>query len=235
MGGSSLASQIVTEVDLESQKIILEILEPTLNEYDLALLTEESEDDKSRFEKDYFWCIDPLDGTREFVKRNGEFTVNIALIQGQEVVLGVVYAPVSQALFYASRGAGSFYATGGSEAQRIKSRAPGPDLTIAGSRSHPGERLQGFLDRLGEHQLISMGSSLKFCLVAQGRADLYARLGPTSEWDSAAAQCVVEEAGGQVTDTSMRPLRYNTKESLLNPDFFVFGANSRDWSAYLDD
>ena len=150
------------------------------------------------------------------------------------MVLGIVYAPVSKDIFYASRGTGSYHAQNLAPAQRIECRAAElASLTVAGSRSHRGERLQGFLDRLGEHQLISMGSSLKFCLVAQGRADLYVRLGPTSEWDSAAAQCVVEEAGGQVTDTSMQPLRYNTKESLLNPEFFVFGANSRDWSKYL--
>jgi 3'(2'), 5'-bisphosphate nucleotidase len=225
----------LTQADLASHHTILDGLAQLTPQ--VPVLSEESRDitHSERASWSEYWLVDPLDGTREFVKRNGEFTVNIALIQQQQVVLGVVYAPVSQDLFYASRGAGSFHANGSAAAQKIQSRSPGLELTIAGSRSHPGERLQGFLERLGEHQLISMGSSLKFCLVAQGRADLYARLGPTSEWDSAAAQCVVEEAGGQVTDTSMQALRYNTKESLLNPDFFVFGANSRDWSSYLDE
>jgi len=104
---------------------------------------------------------------------------------------------------------------------------------VVGSRSHRGDSLVRFLERLGEHEMVGMGSSLKLCLVAEGAADVYPRLGPTSEWDTAAAQCVVEQAGGYVTDTDMRPLRYNTKDSLLNPFFLVFGDDSRDWSAYL--
>ena len=104
---------------------------------------------------------------------------------------------------------------------------------VVGSRSHRGDSLNAFLDKLGEHEMVGMGSSLKLCLVAEGVADIYPRLGPTSEWDTAAAQCVVEQAGGFVTDTAMQPLRYNTKDSLLNPFFLVFGDDSRDWSAYL--
>jgi 3'(2'), 5'-bisphosphate nucleotidase len=225
----------LTQADLASHHTIVDGLEQLTPE--VPVLSEESREIPfaTRATWQEYWLVDPLDGTREFVKRNGEFTVNIALIQDGQVALGVIFTPVSSDLYYASRGAGSFHVRGDEAARRIRCRAPSAEnLTIAGSRSHPGERLQGFLGRLGEHQLISMGSSLKFCLVAEGRADLYARLGPTSEWDSAAAQCVVEEAGGQVTDTSMRPLRYNTKESLLNPDFFVFGSDSRDWSQYLD-
>jgi len=225
----------LTRADLASHNTILKGLTRLTRQ--VPVLSEESREipySKRALWTEY-WLVDPLDGTREFVKRNGEFTVNIALIQEHEVVVGVVYAPVSGDLYYASRGAGAHHARGDAAAQRIQCRSPESALlTVAGSRSHPGERLRGFLNRLGKHELISMGSSLKFCLVAQGRADLYVRLGPTSEWDSAAAQCVVEEAGGQVTDTGMKPLRYNTKESLLNPEFFVFGANSRDWSQYLE-
>lgn len=223
----------LTQADMASHHTIVDGLAQLTPR--IPVLSEESQaiSFAERASWEEYWLVDPLDGTREFVKRNGEFTVNIALIQACEVVLGVVYAPVSQDLFYASRGAGSFLAQGSAAAEKIQCRSPTAELTVAGSRSHPGERLQGFLQRLGEHQLVSMGSSLKFCLVAQGQADLYARLGPTSEWDSAAAQCVVEEAGGQVTDTGMQALRYNTKDSLLNPEFFVFGAQSRDWSKYL--
>jgi 3'(2'), 5'-bisphosphate nucleotidase len=104
---------------------------------------------------------------------------------------------------------------------------------VVGSRSHQGDSLKAFLAKLGDHEIVSMGSSLKICLVAEGAADVYPRLGPTSEWDTAAAHCVVNQAGGALTDLEMRPLRYNTKESLLNPFFFVFGDNSRDWSSYL--
>ena len=104
---------------------------------------------------------------------------------------------------------------------------------MVGSRSHRGDSLNSFLEKLGEHEIVSMGSSLKICLVAEGAADVYPRLGPTSEWDTAAAHCVVEQAGGSLTDLEMQPLRYNRKDSLLNPFFLVFGDDSRDWSAYL--
>ena len=182
-----------------------------------------------------YWLVDPLDGTREFIKRNGEFTVNIALIRDGWPVLGVVHVPVSGETFGALEGQGAWRlgAEGGRESIQCRPLLPG-SLTVAGSRSHAGGRLKGYLERLGPHRLVSMGSSLKFCLVAQGQADLYVRLGLTSEWDTAAAQCIVEQAGGGVTDTTMRRLRYNTKDSLLNPDFFVFGDSSLDWSQFLD-
>lgn len=181
-----------------------------------------------------YWLIDPLDGTREFIKRNGEFTVNIALIQDHRPVLGVVHVPVSGVSYFACAGGGAYKQEPGQAPQRIQARRlPDGPVIVAGSRSHRGDSLAAFLDRLGAHELISMGSALKSCLVAEGRADIYPRLGPTSEWDTAAAQCVVEEAGGFVTDTSMQPLRYNTKPSLLNPHFLVFGDDSRDWSQYL--
>ena len=148
--------------------------------------------------------------------------------------MGVVYVPVSQITYYGDSEQGAFKmdATGNSSAIRVTSEHQTP-LRVAGSRSHAGDSLLQFLDKLGEHEIISMGSSLKLCLVAEGKADLYPRLGLTSEWDTAAAQAVVEAAGGKVTDTSMSPLIYNTKESFLNPHFFVFGDASIDWSAYL--
>lgn len=181
-----------------------------------------------------YWLIDPLDGTREFVKRNGEFTVNIALINNGLVELGVVHVPVSGLSYSACTGGGAFKTQAGQTPQAIHVRQlPSGPIAVAGSRSHSGDSLLKYLDRLGPHELVSMGSSLKICLVAEGVADLYPRLGLTSEWDTAAAQCVVEEAGGQVTGLDMQQLRYNTKDSLLNPHFFVFGDASRDWSQYL--
>jgi 3'(2'), 5'-bisphosphate nucleotidase len=179
-----------------------------------------------------YWLIDPLDGTREFVKRNGEFTVNIALVRNHRPVLGVVHAPVTGVSYYACTERGAYKQVGAGEPQRIRVRRAPDRLTVAGSRSHAGP-LGTFLKNLGDYELISMGSALKSCLVAEGVADVYPRLGPTSEWDTAAAHCVVEEAGGKVTDTAMHPLRYNTKPSLLNPHFLVFGDASRDWSRYL--
>ena len=181
-----------------------------------------------------YWLVDPLDGTREFVKRNGEFTVNIALIEGGEPVLGVVHVPVSGVSYYARRGAGAYRREGSQQAQSIRARAwDGGKLAVAGSRSHGNSAFERFLAAVGDYEILTLGSSLKFCLVAEGKADIYVRLGPTSEWDTAAAQCVVEEAGGRVTDTQLRPLRYNTKESLLNPSFFAFGDVRHDWRRYL--
>ncbi|WP_297527159.1 3'(2'),5'-bisphosphate nucleotidase CysQ [Thiohalobacter sp.] len=203
---------------------------------DVPVLSEESAsvpyEERARW--DWYWLVDPLDGTREFVKRNGEFTVNIALIHRGEPVLGVVHVPVLGVTYYACRGGGAFRQTGDAPAEAIHVRKlqPGP-LVVAGSRSHRGDSLNRFLEKVGEHEIISMGSALKICLVAEGRADIYPRLGPTSEWDTAAAQCVVEEAGGRLTDTDMNTLRYNTKDSLLNPHFLVFGDDSRNWSEYL--
>ncbi|MDR2877413.1 MAG: 3'(2'),5'-bisphosphate nucleotidase CysQ [Chromatiales bacterium] len=224
----------LTEADMVSH----EIIERGLTELtpDLPVLSEESAAipfaERARWQ--CYWLVDPLDGTREFVKRNGEFTVNIALIENHVPVLGVIVVPVTQQCYYAARGAGAWREANGEAPVRIHVRAPNPaHLVIAGSRSHAGDRLMAFLDRIGSHELISMGSSLKSCLVAEGRADVYPRLGPTSEWDTAAAHCIVDEAGGRMTDTAMRPLRYNTKESLLNPDFFVSGDPQRDWSRYL--
>lgn len=181
-----------------------------------------------------YWLVDPLDGTREFIKRNGEFTVNIALITDQQPVLGVIYVPVSGVCYYASHGGGAYRQDPGAAAQPIQVRPwQGGHITVAGSRSHRDERFGRFLDQFDDHAIISMGSSLKSCLVAEGKADIYVRLGPTSEWDTAAAQSIVEEAGGKLLDVAVRPLRYNTKESLLNPYFIVVGDARHDWAKYL--
>jgi 3'(2'), 5'-bisphosphate nucleotidase len=181
-----------------------------------------------------YWLVDPLDGTREFIKRNGEFTVNIALVDAGVPALGVVHVPVTGISYLACTGRGAFKQEAGAGPHPIHVRKLGAGpVMVVGSRSHRGDSLNRFLENLGEHEMVGMGSSLKLCLVAEGAADIYPRLGPTSEWDTAAAQCVVEQAGGFVTDTQMRPLRYNTKDSLLNPYFLVFGDDSRNWSGYL--
>jgi 3'(2'), 5'-bisphosphate nucleotidase len=186
-----------------------------------------------------YWLIDPLDGTREFIKRNGEFTVNIALIDDGKPVMGVVYAPAKDVLYYGCAGCGAFKQEGSQPAAPIQARALDlANLTIAGSRSHSDKRMEAFLHNLaGNHsapQLISLGSSLKICLVAEGRADVYPRLGPTSEWDTAAAQAVLEQAGGQLVNVQGTAFSYNTKDSLLNPEFFACGATPHNWSQYLN-
>jgi 3'(2'), 5'-bisphosphate nucleotidase len=224
----------LTEADLASHHAII----AGLNELTpgVPILSEESSSlpyaQRSLWQR--YWLVDPLDGTREFIKRNGEFTVNIALIEGGVPVLGVVYVPVTDVSYLACRGRGAFKQEPGREPRPIRVRElPDGPVMVVGSRSHRGDSLNRFLDNLGEHDMVGMGSSLKLCLVAEGAADIYPRLGPTSEWDTAAAQCIVEQAGGYVTDTDMLPLRYNTKDSLLNPYFLVFGDDSRDWSGYL--
>ncbi len=182
-----------------------------------------------------YWLIDPLDGTREFIKRNGEFTVNIALIINHVAHLGVVYIPVQDICYFAATGFGAFKQEQDRAAYRIRTRpsAPGETPTVCGSRSHAGNSLLALLARIGEHEMIRIGSSIKTCLVAEGTADLYPRFGPTSEWDTAAAHCVVHEAGGSLVDTQLRPLRYNTKDSLLNPSFMVLGNLNDQWREVL--
>ena len=224
----------LTAADLASHHAIVDGL--TALTTDIPILSEESASlpyaERSSWQR--YWLVDPLDGTREFIKRNGEFTVNIALIDAGVPVLSVVHVPVSGVSYLACKGQGAFKQEPGGERRAISVRKLGAGpVMVVGSRSHRGDSLISFLEKLGEHDMVGMGSSLKLCLVAEGAADLYPRLGPTSEWDTAAAQCVVEQAGGFVTDTDMKPLRYNTKDSLLNPFFLVFGDDSRDWSAYL--
>ncbi|HEX6613363.1 MAG TPA: 3'(2'),5'-bisphosphate nucleotidase CysQ [Rhodanobacteraceae bacterium] len=203
---------------------------------DIPVLSEESADIawSTRSAWTRYWLVDPLDGTREFVKRNGEFTVNIALIEDHAPVFGVVLAPVSGELYYGLRDEGAFLERSpGALPEPISTRPAAQPPVVAGSRSHAQERTGAMLENLGEHRLMSMGSSLKFCLIAAGKADLYLRLGPTSEWDTAAAQCVLEQAGGAVLDLRGQPFRYNTRDSLLNPEFVAVGDPSVDWLARL--
>jgi 3'(2'), 5'-bisphosphate nucleotidase len=227
-------SSPLTAADLASHRAIVQGLGEL--EPDTPVLSEEGADipfaTRSRWMR--YWLIDPLDGTREFVKRNGEFTVNIALIEKGVPTVGVVHIPVSGISYVGQAGRGAWKVDAENQPSAIHVSTPvRRPVRVAGSRSHAGDSLKLFLERLGEHQIVSMGSSLKLCLVAEGAADVYPRLGPTSEWDTAAAQAVVEAAGGMVTDTQLAPLRYNTKDSLLNPDFLVFGDASENWGKYL--
>jgi len=178
-----------------------------------------------------YWLVDPLDGTKEFISRNGEFTVNVALVRDHRPVLGVVAAPALGLTYYAAEGVGAFRREDGGTPEPIHTRPAADPLVVVGSRSHRGDSLDGVLARLGAHELRPMGSALKFCLVAEGSADLYPRLGPTSEWDTAAAQAVVEMAGGAVTTLDGAPLRYNERDTLLNPHFLACGDRSRRWAA----
>ncbi len=203
---------------------------------DIPVMSEESAtvDYSVRSRWSRFWLVDPLDGTKEFIKRNGEFTVNIALVEHHQPVLGVVHVPVLDRDYYGARTVGAFRRDGTEAPRQIRVCCPARDpVRVVGSRSHGGDSLNAFLQRLGNHELVAMGSSLKLCLVAEGAADVYPRLGPTSEWDTAAAQAVVEAAGGQVTGLDGQPLRYNRGPEVLNPYFLVFGDSSRHWAGYL--
>ena len=224
----------LTAADLASNRVIVEALHALTPEW--PVLSEESAEvawsERSRWQR--YWIVDPLDGTREFVKRNGEFTVNIALIDDHRPILGVVQTPVSGELACAWEGGGTWISDrAGGMARHVTTRTRATPLMVAGSRSHGSEHEAVLLSRLGPCAKLPLGSSLKFVRIAAAEADLYLRLGPTSEWDTAAGQCVLEQAGGAVLDFSGRPLRYNTRDSLLNPDFFAVGERGADWSALL--
>jgi 3'(2'), 5'-bisphosphate nucleotidase len=178
-----------------------------------------------------YWLIDPLDGTKEFIKRNAEFTVNIALVDRGRAVLGVVLAPALDLEYSASTANGAFRRrdSGALEPIRVAPAAEPPRVVC--SRSHAGNELAGYLERLGPHVLKPMGSAIKICLVAEGAADVYPRLGPTSEWDTAAAQAILECAGGSMIDLEGQPVAYNSREGLLNPSFLAIGDAARDWLA----
>ena len=229
----------LTQADLAAHHLIINALSKLTP--DIPILSEESEaiNFETRSQWKRYWLIDPLDGTREFVKRNGEFTVNIALINLQRPVLGVVYAPVTGLLYYASLGHGAYKQNDSINSQKIHTRPLNlKQPTVAGSRSHSNKKMQHFMCNLESAvrvppELINMGSSLKICLVAEGLADVYPRLGPTSEWDTAAAHCVLLEAGGDIVDMANQSLLYNTKDSLLNPSFFAKSDVVHNWAAYL--
>ncbi len=224
----------VTEADITAHQCIEGGLYELLP--DIPVLSEESPRVPflQRQTWDWLWLVDPLDGTREFIARSGQFSVNIALIYKQRPVLGLIYIPIDPCYYFAIYQYGAFKQAGQGSAQAIQTRIPADDpIRVASGSRHAGHPLSTYLDYLGRHHYLSLGSSLKSCLVAEGVVDLYPRFGPTSEWDTAAAQIIVEEAGGGLTDMFMRPLRYNARPILLNPDFFAFGDPARDWSQYL--
>ncbi len=208
----------VTAADIAAHGVIIRGLQQLTLEVPIV-----SEEDPPAFEVrqhwQRYWLVDPLDGTKEFIKRNGEFTVNIALIEQGKPVLGVVYAPVLGVMYSAAEGK-AWKEEGGQKTQ-IKIRDARPPLVVV-SRSHQdGDELTEYLKQLGEHQTVAIGSSLKFCLVAEGKAQLYPRFGPTNGWDTAAGHAVALAAGAHVHDWKGRPLDYTPRESFLNPGFRV--------------
>lgn len=239
-------SSPLTEADLAAHRILSRGLPDILA--NTPVLSEEGElpsfTERQNWQR--YWLVDPLDGTKEFINRNGEFTVNVALIENGRPIAGVVYVPVQNIGYSALIQDGQSFATKwqGQNTQAITSRSlngrgsAGEPMVVVGSRRHGAEALDSLIEslksKMGQVELQSMGSSLKLCLVAEGQADLYPRLAPTCEWDTAAAHAIVIAAGGEVYGPDLKPLQYNQKDSLLNPNFYVVADPQQDWSALLE-
>jgi 3'(2'),5'-bisphosphate nucleotidase len=213
----------LTQADLRADAVIRKGLEQAFP--GVFILSEESVSAGAASAATFF-LVDPLDGTKEFLKRNDEFTVNIALVQDGRATAGVVLAPALGELFFAAQGLGAWQRVGGRDvALKTAEVDAGRPLRVMGSRSHGGDALAQWLARLGsEHSFVAAGSSLKFCRIAQGLADVYPRHGPTSQWDTAAAQAVLEQAGGAVLDPQGQPLRYGLERPMLNPHFIALAS-----------
>jgi 3'(2'), 5'-bisphosphate nucleotidase len=219
-------SSPLTLADTRSHRIIADGLRSKYP--DIPVLSEEGKEIAHVVRKRWsrFWLVDPLDGTKEFVKRNDEFTINIALVEGETPVLGIIYLPVFDKLYVG--GAEGCWEMAGAQTRRLQVRQlrKTDSIRVVKSRSHPSPNLQTLLDQLPGHEVLTRGSALKFCAVARGDADFYPRFGPTWEWDTAAGQAIVTAAGGVLMDPWGRPFTYN-KESLLNGPFLV--ASSEKW------
>ncbi len=226
-------SSPLTKADTEANEIIttgLKTLDP-----EIPILSEESAaapyDERKSWKR--FWLVDPLDGTKEFINKRDQFTVNIALIEYRKPVMGVVYAPALSTLYFGGHNVGGAFKISQGVYEKISvSNYQENTLKVVASLSHQSQELKDFIDSIGPAECVSMGSSLKLCLVAEGAAHLYPRLGPTMEWDTAAAHAIVNCAGGTVTDLEGAPLSYN-KENLLNPFFMVTGSPAFPWQDHI--
>lgn len=206
----------------KADKAANEIIEAGLKKIaDYPIMSEEG---NHQISSKIFWCVDPIDGTKEFIAKNGEFTINIGLVENGEPVLGVVYAPAKNVIYYGARGQGAFKRVGASETEEIGAKFSGKIPVVAVSRSHINEQTEKFLEEIGKHQLLKTGSSIKFCLVADGTAAIYPRLGPSHLWDTAAADAVLRAAAGKIIGSNGQPLIYNPK-NLINPSFIACAAN----------
>lgn len=225
----------LTAADIASNRVLvpgLHALTP-----DIPVISEECDASNfaDRLSWPRCWLVDPLDGTKEFIARNDEFSINIALVENHEAVLGVVYSPVTQIAYMAARGAGAFRQKDGVSTPLHAARFPqaGEAYRVVASRRHRGARDLAFCENvsrnMGPVELALAGSAFKICAVAEGEAHAYPRFGPTMEWDTAAGQVVVEEAGGVLVDAKGRPFRYNQRATLLNGSFLVAGSNLPAW------
>ncbi|MBM22912.1 MAG: 3'(2'),5'-bisphosphate nucleotidase [Gammaproteobacteria bacterium] len=212
----------ITEADNIAHKIIterLKILTPKI-----PIISEENSEVpyeiRSRWEK--YWLVDPLDGTKEFIKKNGDFTVNVALIHNNTPIFGVIHIPVTNETYWGSKINGSFYSNSNNDIKQIRvSKKKNKRIRLVASRSHPSKMLNKLLEKIVDYEILKVGSSIKFCHIASGQAECYPRFGPTSEWDTAAGEAIVSFAGGDVITSAGDSINYNAKEDYLNPNFIV--------------
>lgn len=227
----------VTSADLAAHKLVVERLSELTP--DIPVLSEEAANISLTTRETWqrYWLVDPLDGTQEFIARSGDFATIIALVENNRPVMGVVYGPVSGVTYYAYSGKGAWKIPDMSESLRIethKHELPGQSIAIAISRRQDINRITNRLSSKWNYELVPLGSAaLKACLVAEGAVDCYLRLGPTGEWDTAATQCIVEEAGGRILSTQLEPLSYNERDTLENPNFIVLGDADLPWDKIL--
>ena len=222
----------LTAADKASNRIIVDALKEAFPEY--AILSEEEKDDLSRLDNDYCFVVDPLDGTKEFIKRNGQFTVNIALSYQHKSVMGVIYVPVTGELYYAAQGQGAYLDTKDETGKKLQVSGCTDihELRMVMSSSHVCEQMDKLLEKYKISNFVKMGSSLKGCVVAKGEAEVYYRFNPTMEWDTAAMQCIVEEAGAIFRQMDDTPMLYNREDSLNAKGFYII--NSQDNKLVLD-
>ena len=212
----------ITAADIASHDMIVKGLRQISR--DIPILSEEGAEIPWEERKKWrrFWLIDPIDGTKDFTQRTGEFTVNIAMIEDGEPVMGVVTAPALKEAFWGIRGEGAHMRDRTGRVHRIRVAEPKETLRVVASKNHLNEETRAFIEALGSHETVQAGSSLKFCRIAEGHADIYPRMAPTSEWDTAAAHAVLVAAGGKVQTPEGQPLVYG-KENILNPNFIAAG------------
>lgn len=229
------------EISIKDNQTPLTLADEKANEYiinqlknlypDIAILSEESSDDLSRLDKQALFVVDPLDGTKEFIKKNGEFTVNIALVIDGEPIVGVVYATVLDKLYYASKGNGAFLEFGNKELKSLQVTNKLNDLNVVGSKSHASKQEQTLYNKHRDsiNSIFSVGSSLKGCLIAEGQADVYYRFGLTSEWDTAAMHCIAVEAGAIVKQLDHTEIKYNREDTLNRKGFYIVNRKENIW------
>ena len=224
----------ITQADINSNDLIVNRLKKL--ESNIPILTEESVVEwKNRKDWIKYWLIDPLDGTKEFINRNGEFTVNISLIENNYPIFGIIYSPVKSLLYYALKNYGCYKLKTNSNLSTLKNfnkinihKEKNITTKVIGSRSHSSKEFLNWVEKkFTNFELITIGSSLKFCILAEGKADIYPRFGPTSEWDIAAGHIILEEAGGKLKTIDNKDILYNTKDDILNPHFIAYGNLSK--------